>query len=114
MIDEESVTEIEAEHENPVTSVTASGGDVTDSETEFVTEKEAEHENPVTSVTEKEAEHENPVTAPGDDFTDSEMDSVTSEKPDTKVIRLNVIDIERIAAMGHDGEKTAPDRAQVA
>ena len=100
VIDEESVTEIEAEHENPVTSVTASGGDVTDSETEFVTEKEAEHENP--------------VTAPGDDFTDSEMDSVTSEKPDTKVIRLNVIDIERIAAMGHDGEKTAPDRAQVA
>jgi hypothetical protein len=80
MFVEESVTEQEADHEDPVTSVT---------------EIEAEHEDSVTSVTENEAEHENPVT------------SVTNEKPDTKVIRVNATDIERIMVGGYDGEKPA-------
>jgi len=88
------VTEDEAEHEDPVTSVTGNEAEHEDPVTS-VTGNEAEHENPVTSVTEDEAEHENPVT------------SVTNEKPDTKPIRLNVTDIDRITEMGYEGEKPA-------
>ena len=86
-------------------SVTASGDDVT----MFVTEQEAEHENSVTSVTEDEAEHENSVTSVTEDEAEHEnpVTSVTNEKPDTKVIRVNATDIERIMAGGYDGEKPA-------
>ena len=89
--------------------VTASGDDVTGSETEFVTEDEAEHENPVTSVTKDEAEHENPVTSVTKDEAEHEnpVTSVTNEKSDTKVIRVNATDIERIMVGGYDGEKPA-------
>jgi hypothetical protein len=82
------VTNMEEEHRiqgstsvDGADPVTASGDDVTGSETEFVTEDEAEHEEPVTSV--------------------------TNEKPDTKVIRVNATDIERIMASGYDEEKPA-------
>ena len=89
-MDEEHITQgsTSVDGEDPVT---ASGDDVT----MFVTEDEADHEDPVTSVTGNEAEHENPVT------------SVTNEKLDTKVIRVNVTDIERIMARGYDEEKPA-------
>lgn len=75
--------------------VTAAGADITMSVEGSVTGNEAEHENPVTSVTVNEAEPENPVT------------SVTNEKPDTKVIRVTVPDLERIMLSGHKGEKPA-------
>lgn len=87
--------------------VTASGEDVTGSETEFVTEQEADHEDPVTSVAENEADHEDPVTASGDDITESEPEFVTNGKPDTKVIRVNATDIKRLVDMGYEGEKPA-------
>jgi len=107
-MDEEHITQgsTSVDGEDPVT---ASGDDVTDSETEFVTGNEAEHENPVTPVTGNEADHEDLVTSVTEDEAEHEnpVTSVTNEKLDTRVVRLNVTDIERIMARGYDDEKPA-------